>query len=71
MATFLDLLSETSVTYIPDVTKYGWHYIPGSQIDGFEAQSPFGEIKCFNTFKEANAWRVAQILDYMEGHYNG
>ena len=63
---FIDALNESAVTYIPDVTRYGWAHIPdsGAPIDGWEAISPDGEIQCFNTRTEAQRWRIREVLEY-------
>lgn len=65
-ASFINLLNETSVTFIPDVRKYRWAVI--NQLvptPGYEAISPFGEIKCFDTYADANKWRLAEIQEAM------
>jgi hypothetical protein len=62
-ATFLSLLQETSITFIPDVAKYGWSVRDESvPTPGFEAISPYGEIKCFDTYDDARTWRNAEIV---------
>lgn len=67
MSAFVDALNESAVTYIPDVERYGWAHIPGSgaPIDGWEAISPAGEIRCFDTRKEAQAWRITEVRAYV------
>jgi hypothetical protein len=56
---FIDLLNQTYVVFVPDLTKYGWAGSWGTS--GFEACSPTGEIRAFRDWKAANAWRLAEV----------
>lgn len=53
-ADFIDLLGQSSVTYI----KPGRYNMPEGHC--WEAISPGGEIRSFATWTEAHAWRVAE-----------
>jgi hypothetical protein len=54
---FIDVLNESSVTFVPDLGKF-WPHIDGA---GFEAMSPTGEIQAFATQREANNWRMIEV----------
>jgi hypothetical protein len=62
MRNFIDALGESAVTFILDLSAYGWD-ITGS---GWEAISPSGEIRAFATRDEAHAWRMAEVRDSLE-----
>ncbi len=62
-ADFIDLLGQSSVTYIRDLREYGWNGGPRRGFaaePGWEAISPTGEIRSSTTWTEAQAWRVAE-----------
>lgn len=65
--TFINALNDSPITFIPDLSKYDWNM--GA---GFEAISIYGEIRAFNTWNDANAWRLSVILDgeQVSGSYN-
>lgn len=54
---FVDLLNETSVTFVRDVGEF-WRDLTGP---GFEATTPFGEIRAFASYAEAQAFRLAEV----------
>lgn len=58
---FIEILNESTVTYVRDLFPY-WE-ITGP---GFEAMSPFGEIKAFLTYHAANKWRMEQVKEAYE-----
>lgn len=58
---FINLLNRTAVVFIPNLGAYGWHNF--EDVPGFEAYSPFGEIRAFRTYAEAHAWRVQTIRE--------
>ena len=60
--TFIDRYNQSTVTYVSDLSRY-WG---GAARGGWEASSPGGEIRAFDTLSAANAWRVAQCLDVYE-----
>lgn len=59
----LDALNDSYVTFVRDIGRYwpspekslGWSG------EGFEALSPTGEIRAFQTYDEAQAWRMAEV----------
>ena len=56
-ATFLDRLSETSVTFVSDLSVY-WTDKTGP---GYEAVAITGEVQAFDTYKEANQFRLNSL----------
>lgn len=62
---FINLLNETSVTYIRDIGKYGWLTIEGEPTDAYEAISWTGEIRVFTTYARANEWRVREVTSHL------
>lgn len=52
---FINMLNETSVTFLPDLGRYWGPEITGP---GYEAISYYGEIAAFRTWQEANAFRM-------------
>jgi hypothetical protein len=58
---FLLILSTTYVVYVRDLGKRGWPRFAG--VPGFEAASPFGEIRAFATYRTAHAWRIATVQE--------
>lgn len=57
---FLELLNESSVTFVTDLGKY-WSDPALKGVSGYEAVSPGGEIRVFSNYADANAWRLAEI----------
>jgi len=53
---FVDVLNESSVVFVADLAKY-WDEFEGP---GWEAISPDGEIKAFETEHDAQVWRGAE-----------
>ena len=67
MSIYVNLLNESSVTFVRDLGAYGWGALAG--MPGFEAISPTGEIQAFTDQKAAESWRrreVAFCADYDE-----
>lgn len=74
--TFLNVLNDTAVVFIRDLSDYNWEARDGEIVataatespafSGWEAYSPFGEIRAFATREEAHAWRVTEVLYYIE-----
>lgn len=62
MRSYIDVLNDSAVTFIPDLSKYGWDY-EGITGPGWEVYSPMGEVKAFRTKGEAEAWRLAQVKE--------
>lgn len=60
---FVDVLNESAVTYVRDVEALGWAWA-GGQRDGWEAISPSGEIRCYDTYAEAQRWRMAEVREF-------
>jgi hypothetical protein len=71
---FINLLNETSVTYISDLSDYWWEDESGAPRTGpgFEAISRTGEIRAFDTYLQANDWRLAELRgDGLSQPYQG
>ena len=64
MRTFIEILNDSTVTYVRDLARYGWE-VPAST-PGWEACSPAGEFKHFATKAEAEAWRRAEVREAFE-----
>lgn len=64
--TFINALNMSAVTFISDVRAYGWAVADqNTPRPGYEVYSPFGEVKCFDTYAEANAWRIREVRAYV------
>ena len=61
MRTYLNVLNDSAVTFIPDLSKYGWDYPMTGP--GWEVYSPSGEVRCFLTQAEAEAWRNSEVAE--------
>lgn len=59
---FLAALNDSTVTYIRDMAAYGWE--DGGE--GWEAISPYGEIRSFHSRDAANEWRMHEVREYAE-----
>lgn len=54
---FIDVLNESSVTFIRDLAAYGWD----RSGPGYEAVSPLGEIQAFTNYPDAQTWRRREV----------
>jgi hypothetical protein len=55
---FIHLLNEAPIVWCREVWAYQGQ-------PGWEAYSPFGEIKAFVTWEAANEWRISEIRECM------
>jgi hypothetical protein len=62
---FVNVLNESAVTFVPRLSQYGYAHIPGTDDSGYEAISPTGEIKAFDSYRAANAWRMAEVREFV------
>lgn len=62
---FINLLNECPITFIRDLTSYGYAEPEYGDNSGFEVYSIYGEIKCFADWESANRFRIEQINDYL------
>ncbi len=53
----LDALNDSSVVFVRDLSRY-WG---GEPREGFEAISPTGEVRAFETYEAAQEWRMAEV----------
>lgn len=60
---YLTVLAECPVTYLRDLSLWGWDMTG----PGWEAISPFGEIRAFYDSIEAVTWRNIQVRSVVEG----
>lgn len=65
MLTFIHLLNESPIVFIPDMERYGYATSEYGYKSGFEVYSIYGEIKCFADWDSANRFRIEQINDYL------
>jgi hypothetical protein len=59
MSTFINMLNETSVTFIADLSIW-WTDKTGS---GFETCAYTGEVQVFDTYAKANQFRLDSIKE--------